>query len=162
MTTVADAHKLAQEVAQAMYARDRAAQMLGMVVTKIAPGFATLRMHLREDMINGHHIGHGGIIFTLADTAFAYACNSYNANTVASGCSIDFLAPAKVGQELEAVASERYLSGRTGVYDVTVRTLNAQGQAEQTIALFRGKSARINGEVMAGLMNAPSQPNPNA
>ena len=106
-------------------------------------------MTVRQDMVNGHHICHGGLIFTLADSAFAYACNSYNKNTVASACHIDFLSPAKEGDILEAEAIEQSLSGRTGVYDVTVRTRNGK-----TVALFRGKSYRINGEVIAGLQKA--------
>jgi acyl-CoA thioesterase len=102
-------------------------------------------MPVREDMVNGHHICHGGMIFTLADTAFAYACNSYNQNTVASACQIDFIAPAHEGETLEAEATERSATGRTGVYDVTVRT-----NAGKIIALFRGKSHRIGGEVIIG------------
>jgi len=97
-------------------------------------------------MTNGHHICHGGLIFTLADTAFAYACNSYNQTTVASGCNIDFLAPAREGDTLEAVAIERSAAGRTGVYDVDVRVVGGGA-----VALFRGKSYRIKGEVIAGL-----------
>jgi acyl-CoA thioesterase len=103
-------------------------------------------MTVRGDMVNGHHICHGGLIFTLADTAFAYACNAYNRNTVASGCNIDFVATGREGDTLQAEAVERTLSGRTGVYDVTVRD-----SAGNTIALFRGKSYRISGEVIAGL-----------
>jgi acyl-CoA thioesterase len=111
-------------------------------------------MTVRPDMVNGHHICHGGMIFTLADTAFAYACNSYNKNTVASACNIDFLAPGKEGEVLEAEAQERSLSGRTGVYDVTVRTREGR-----VVALFRGKSYRINGEVIAGLQEADARAN---
>ena len=99
-----------------------------------------------SDMVNGHHICHGGLIFTLADSAFAYACNSYNLNTVASACSIDFLAPGREGDVLEATAVERSASGRTGVYDVEVKVVGGN-----TVALFRGKSYRIKGEVIAGL-----------
>jgi acyl-CoA thioesterase len=106
-------------------------------------------MLVRGDMVNGHHICHGGMIFSLADTAFAYACNSYNKNTVASACHIDFLAPGKEGEMLEAEAIEQSQSGRTGVYDVTVRSSSGK-----TVALFRGKSYRINGEVIAGLQQA--------
>jgi acyl-CoA thioesterase len=95
-------------------------------------------------MTNGHDTCHGGIIFTLADTAFAYACNSRNLNTVASGASIDFVAPAHAGDTLLAVAEERVLVGRTGVYDIEVR--NQHGQA---IAYFRGKSHRVKGEFVA-------------
>ncbi|MEO0002459.1 MAG: hypothetical protein RLZZ22_151, partial [Pseudomonadota bacterium] len=110
---------------------------------------ATLRMRVRPDMANGHHICHGGMIFTLADTAFAYACNSYNQNTVASACHIDFLAPAHEGDLLEAQAIERSAAGRTGVYDVTVSVVGGK-----TVALFRGKSARIKGEVSASFATA--------
>lgn len=138
--------QLAQDVAQAMWSRDRAAQSLGMQIVEVRPGHAMLTMPVRPDMVNGHHICHGGLIFTLADTAFAYACNSYNHNTVASACHIDFLAPAREGDLLEAEAVERSLAGRTGVYDITVRVAGGK-----TVALFRGKSYRIQGEVIAGL-----------
>lgn len=142
----AQALVLAQATADAMWARDRAAQALGMRILDVKPGYAKLVMTVRTDMVNGHHICHGGMIFTLADTAFAYACNSRNLSTVASACQIDFLAPASENDTLEAEAVEQALAGRSGVYDVTVRT--AGGQA---IALFRGKSRRIAGEVIAGL-----------
>ena len=144
-----DPQALAERVAQAMWSRDQAAQALGMRLDAIGPGHARLSMAVRPDMLNGHGICHGGLIFTLADTAFAYACNSYHKSTVASACHIDFLAPAKEGETLEAEAVERSASGRTGVYDVTVRTAGGK-----TIALFRGKSYRINGEVIAGLQAA--------
>jgi len=147
--TAAEAQALAEATAAAMWERDRAAQALGIRIVRIAPGRALLTMQVRSDMVNGHHICHGGMIFSLADTAFAYACNSYNRNTVASACNIDFLAPAKEGEMLEADAVEQSLAGRTGVYDITVRT-----QHGRTVALFRGKSYRINGEVIAGLQQA--------
>ena len=140
------AQALAEAVAEAMWSRDRAAQALGMRIDSVAPGRATLSMPVRRDMVNGHHICHGGLIFSLADTAFAYACNAYNLNTVASGCNIDFVAPGKEGDTLQATAVERSRSGRTGVYDVTVRD-----SAGKDLALFRGKSYRIAGEVIAGL-----------
>lgn len=140
---------VAEEVARAMYPRDQASQLLGIRILTIRPGYARLVMTVRPDMVNGHHICHGGLIFTLADSAFAYACNSYNKNTVASACHIDFLAPAKEGDILEAEAVEQSLAGRTGVYDITVRT-----RTGRTVALFRGKSYRINGEVIAGLEKA--------
>ena len=142
----AAAQELAEAVAEAMWSRDRAAQALGMRIDSVAPGRASLSMPVRSDMVNGHHICHGGLIFALADTAFAYACNAYNRNTVASGCNIDFVAPGREGDTLQAEAVERALSGRTGVYDVTVRD-----SAGKTVALFRGKSYRISGEVIAGL-----------
>ena len=147
--SAAEALALARDVGQAMWSRDHATNALGMQLVSIAPGTATITMRVRPDMVNGHHICHGGLIFTLADSAFAYACNSYNLNTVASACHIDFLAPAKEGETLEAEAVEQSASGRTGVYDITVRTTGGK-----TIALFRGKSYRINGEVIAGLQQA--------
>ena len=142
----AEAQALAEAVAEAMWSRDRAAQALGLRIDSVGPGRATLSMPVRSDMVNGHHICHGGLIFALADTAFAYACNAYNRNTVASGCNIDFVTPGREGDTLQAEAVERSLSGRTGVYDVTVRD-----GAGNTVALFRGKSYRIAGEVIAGL-----------
>lgn len=145
----AEAQVLAESTAQAMWARDRAAQALQMKIVRIQPGKALLTMTVRPDMVNGHHICHGGMIFSLADTAFAYACNSYNKNTVASACHIDFLAPAREGDLLEAEAVEQSASGRTGVYDITVRIAGGK-----TVALFRGKSYRISGEVIAGLQQA--------
>ena len=143
------AQALAAATAAAMYARDRAVQGLGIAIVSVEPGAALLTMAVRADMVNGHHICHGGMIFTLADAAFAYACHSYNRNTVAAACHIDFLAPAMEGETLVAQAVEQSAAGRTGVYDVTVR--NSRGK---TIALFRGKSYRINGEVIAGLQAA--------
>lgn len=147
--SAAEAQALADATAEAMWSRDRAAQALGLKIVRIQPGASLLTMVVRGDMVNGHHICHGGMIFSLADTAFAYSCNSYNKNTVASACNIDFLAPGKEGEMLEAEAIEQSQSGRTGVYDVTVRSSSGK-----TIALFRGKSYRINGEVIAGLQQA--------
>jgi acyl-CoA thioesterase len=147
--TPAEALQLAQDAAKAMWSRDHAAQALGMAIAEVTPGTSRLTMPVRQDMVNGHAICHGGMIFTLADTAFAYACNSYNLNTVASACNIDFLAPAYLGDSLVAVAVERVQSGRSGVYDVTVSTA-----AGKTVALFRGKSARIKGEVIASFAQA--------
>jgi acyl-CoA thioesterase len=138
--------ELALAASKAMWNRDNATHALGMELVSVAPGLAVLRMKVRSDMVNGHHICHGGLIFTLADSAFAYACNSYNLNTVASGCSIDFLAPGREGDVLEASAVERSSAGRTGVYDVEVKVVGGS-----TVALFRGRSYRIKGEVIAGL-----------
>ncbi len=143
-TDKALATALAQDAVNAMWSRDQAAQALGMEIRQVLAGSATLRMRVRKDMVNGHQICHGGLIFTLADTAFAYACNSYNQNTVASACHIDFLAPGREGDVLEAVAIERSSAGRTGVYDVEVRVVDGHA-----VALFRGKSHRIKGEVIA-------------
>ena len=100
-------------------------------------------MTVRADMLNGHAICHGGLIFTLADSAFAFACNSYNLTTVASGCAIDFVAAAHEGDVLTAVAQERSVSGRTGVYDIEVTN-----QRGERVAFFRGKSYRIKGHVV--------------
>ena len=150
---LSDPQTLADAVTQAMWSRDRATQGLGMQILSVKPGYAMIAMLVRGDMVNGHHLCHGGFMFTLADSAFAFACNSYNQNTVASACHIDFLAPARAGDVLEAEAMERSLSGRTGVYDVTVRT-----RAGKTVALFRGKSYRIKGEVIAGLQQTDAAP----
>jgi acyl-CoA thioesterase len=141
--TPAEAQALAERVAEAMYARDAASQAMGMRITGIGPGRAELTMAVRPDMLNGHAICHGGFIFTLADSAFAFACNSYNLTTVASGCSIDFIAPAREGDVLTAIARERSAIGRTGVYDIEV--VNQRGEP---IAFFRGKSYRIKGHVI--------------
>jgi acyl-CoA thioesterase len=138
-----DPQALAEAVGRELYARDRNAQSVGVQLDEIRPGFARMHLKIRPEMANSHGICHGGVIFTLADTAFAYACNSYNHNTVASGCSIDFVAPAHAGEILTAVAQERARSGRTGVYDIEVK--NAHDQA---VAYFRGKSYRIKGEVV--------------
>jgi len=138
-----EAHALAQRVALSMFESDAASRALGMTIERIGPGRATLAMTIRADMMNGHAICHGGFIFTLADSAFAFACNSYNFNTVAQGCSIEYLAPAREGDILTADAEERSLSGRTGVYDIEVT--NERGE---TIALFRGKSYRIKGHIV--------------
>ena len=141
--TPAEAQALAERVAREMLDRDPASRKLGMHIGKVAPGRAEVTMEVRADMLNGHAICHGGFIFTLADSAFAYACNSYNLSTVASGCAIDFVAPAREGDVLTARAAERSAAGRTGVYDIEV--VNQRGE---TIALFRGKSYRIKGHVI--------------
>ena len=141
--TPAEAQDLAERAAAAMYERDGASRGLGMRIAKVGPGHAQLTMTVRTDMLNGHAICHGGFIFTLADSAFAFACNSYNLTTVASGCAIDFIAPAREGDVLTAIAQERSASGRTGVFDVDV--VNQRGEA---VALFRGKSYRIKGHVV--------------
>ena len=131
----------AELVRDGMFARDRAAQSLAMRITHIAPGEATIEMAVRGDMLNGFDTCHGGFITTLGDTAFAYACNTRNELTVASGLSVDFVAPGRPGDVLVAEAKELSQAGRTGVYDVTIR--NSQGQL---IALFRGKSYSMKGK----------------
>ncbi len=139
----AQAQALCERVVAAMYARDFASQAMGMRLGAVGPGRAELTMAVRADMLNGHAICHGGFIFTLADSAFAYACNSYNLSTVASGCAIDFVAPAREGDLLTALAQERSVSGRTGVYDIEVKN-----QRGETIAYFRGRSYRVKGHVI--------------
>jgi acyl-CoA thioesterase len=141
---MSDPQAIADASARAMYAQDRASQGLGMRIAEIRPGHARVTMTVRADMVNGHQLCHGGLIFTLADSAFAFACNTYDAVTVASAASVEFLLPAKLGDELTAVADERSRSKRTGVYDVTVR--NQQGEC---VALFRGRSHQIGGNVIA-------------
>jgi acyl-CoA thioesterase len=130
-------------VGAAMYARDYAAHALGIVLDEIGEMHATMSMTVRRDMLNGHAICHGGLIFTLADTAFAYACNAENHAAVALGCDVSFAAPAYEGERLTATARRRVQQGRTGIYDVEVA--NASGQV---IALFRGTSYRINKAVI--------------
>lgn len=138
------AHEIAAAVGAAMYARDGASQALGMTLEEVRPGYARLRMTVRRDMLNGHGTCHGGLVFALADSAFAFACNSRDVATVASGCTIEFLAPAEEGDALVAEAQERSLEGRTGVYDVDVRL--AEGRL---VAMFRGRSAATRGRVLA-------------
>lgn len=138
-----DAWELAKASSTAMHSRDYCAQALGIEPQEVSPGFARLTMTVRKDMVNGHDICHGGMIFSLADTTFAHACNSRNEMTVASGCQIDYLNPARLDDVLTAVAEERILRGRTGVYDITVHN-----QDQVQIALFRGRSHRLNGPVI--------------
>ncbi|WP_409524438.1 hydroxyphenylacetyl-CoA thioesterase PaaI [Nitrincola sp. MINF-07-Sa-05] len=134
--------QLAEACAEAMYSRDMASQNLGMKIESVGPGRAVLSMKITDEMIQGHDSCHGGYIFTLADSTFAFACNTYDEATVASGCSIEYLAPGKSGDLLTAIGEERSRSGRTGVYDITV-----QNQHGKTVALFRGKSYKVRGSV---------------
>jgi acyl-CoA thioesterase len=122
---------------QTLYGKDRAAQALGMEVLEVEPGAVRVAMTVRPDMNNGHEICHGGFIFTLADTAFAYACNAAGVAMVAAGASIEFLSPAVVGERLVATARETSRSERGGLYDVVVET-----EAGETRAHFRGRCAR--------------------
>lgn len=131
-------------VIAALYARDPAPRALGMEVLQARPGYARLRMQVREDMLNGHGMGHGGFIFSLADTAFAYACNAANRATVGQHCSITYLQPAMPGETLYATCEEVDRRGRSGIYDVQVT--NAAGAA---VALFRGHCREIGGAVVA-------------
>lgn len=140
-----DAAELARQAATELYSRDVAARALGIEIKSIGAGRATLSMRVRHDMLNGHAICHGGLIFALADTAFAYACNSYNENTFAASAAIEFLAPAREGDLLTATAGEQSRGRRHGLYDIEVA--NQQGAR---IALFRGRSARVGGTVIPG------------
>ena len=142
-TTMTDPQRLAEACAAAMFEKDHAARHLGMTVEAVGPGTATLAMTVDERMINGHAICHGGIIFTLADTAFAYACNAYNRTTVAQHCTVTFLSPAKLGNRLSAAAVERSRAGRNGIYDIRVTD-----QDGGLIAEFRGHSRSIQGTVI--------------
>lgn len=133
----------ARKVGESMFAVDVAArETMGIELVSVAPGQAVLRMVVRAMHLNGHHICHGGFIFTLADTTFAYACNSYNRNAVAAGCSIEFLKPGHEGDVLTCEGQEQTLQGRHGIYDMKV--MNQKGEV---VAMFRGKSAQIPGQV---------------
>jgi acyl-CoA thioesterase len=132
--------QIADHVREGMYANDRASKALGMQVLEVTPGRAVLTMTVRDDMVNGHDICHGGLIATLADSSFAFACNSYNELTVASGFSIDLVAPARLGDVLTATCVEVSKAGRTGVYDAEVRN-----QRGERVAVFRGRSYTAKG-----------------
>ena len=136
--------EIARASAEAMWSGDRASQALGMVVDDVGPGSATLRMTVRPDMVNGHDIGHGGLTFSLADSAFAFACNSYNRVTVAAGAEIRFRAPTHLGDVLVARAVEREREGRDGTYDVTVTA------GDTVVATFVGRSREIGGAFAGG------------
>jgi acyl-CoA thioesterase len=133
-----DATALAVRCAEAMYARDVASQALGITIDGVGPGAARARMTVRDDMLNGHGICHGGYLFTLADTAFAFACNTYDDVTVAAGADVTFLAPVSGGMQLVATAVERTRRGRSGLYDVTVSTTD-----RDVVAEFRGRSRSL-------------------
>lgn len=138
------AFALAQQVGQTMYAVDTATKdTLGIELLVCEPGRAVMRMPVRGLHLNGHQICHGGFIFTLADSTFAFACNSYNKNAVAAGCSIEFLRPAHEGDVLTCEGLEQVLSGRHGIYDMRVCN-----QRDEVVAMFRGKSAQIPGTVV--------------
>ena len=146
MTQTPDAAQaLAEQACAAMFANDRASQGLGIAIASIAPGRATATMTVRPDMLNGFGLCHGGFITTLADTAFAFACNSYNEMTLASGIDAEFLKGAKLGDRLQADASEQSQAGRLGVYDIAVRN-----QHDELIALVRGRSYRLRGKPVVG------------
>lgn len=140
-TIEATPQQTAELVRERMYANDAAVRGLGMDVTEVAPGQATVTMTVRADMLNGHAICHGGFLATLCDTAFAYACNSYNELTVASGFAIELVAPAREGDLLTARSVELSKAGRTGVYDSEITN-----QRGERIAMFRGRSYTIKGK----------------
>ena len=138
-----NASEIARACADAMWAEDSASKGLGMQLVSVQPGRAVMAMTVTDQMVNGLNICHGGFIFTLADSTFAFACNSHNKNTVAAGCSIEFLRPAHAGDMLTSEGVEQMLSGRHGIYDIRV-----SNQHGQTVAMFRGKSAQIAGTVV--------------
>lgn len=138
------AQRRAEQAAAALYARDRASQALGMRIDAVRPGWARVVMRVRADMVNGHGVCHGGIVFSLGDSAFAFACNSHNDATVAAAASIDFLAAAREGDELTAEASEAWRTKRNDIYEIVV-----SNQRGERIALFRGRSYRVEGQVTA-------------
>jgi len=141
-----DALKIARACADAMWADDAASRALGMELIAVEPGHAVLAMSVTEAMVNGHDLCHGGYIFMLADSAFAFACNTYNQRTVAQHCGITFVATARRGDRLVAQATERMRTGRSGIYDVTVTR-----EEGFVIAEFRGNSRAIEGEIVPGL-----------
>lgn len=144
MSDVKNAEALARRVGESMFAADRASrEFMQMELLSCAPGRAVMRMTVRKDMLNGHEICHGGLIFTLADSTFAFACNSYNKVAVAAGCSIEFLKPAQLGDVLTCEGVEQTLQGRHGIYDMRVNN-----QRGEVVAMFRGKSAQIQGTVI--------------
>jgi acyl-CoA thioesterase len=149
---------LAEQVVAAMLRDDRATVSLGMQVESVSAGASCVTMAVREDMLNGFATCHGGFIFALADSAFAFACNSRNQQTVAAGCQIDYLRPARAGDILRARAMERVAGSRLGLYDVTVTN-----QQDETVALFRGRSCRVKGTVLDVFREQPTDlPGPNS
>lgn len=140
---------MARACADAMWQDDRASQGLGMKIVEIGPGLATLQMTIQPHMVNGHGIAHGGFIFTLADSAFAFACNSHNERTVAAQGSISFIRPGRLGDRLVAQAREISRSGRSGIYDVRVSA------GDTVIAEFRGHSRSIGGTLVPDAATQP-------
>jgi acyl-CoA thioesterase len=139
-----DERALAAKVGDAMFAADRATrEFMQIELVSCGPGRAVTRMVVREPMLNGHAICHGGLIFTLADSTFAYACNSHNKATVAAGCSIEFLKAGRLGDVLTCEGVEQVLQGRHGIYDMKV-----SNQRGETVAMFRGKSMQVQGTVV--------------
>ena len=144
MTPQEVAQETARRCAQIMWEEDTASRSLGMELLEVHPGRATVRMRVTEVMVNGHGIGHGGFTFTLADSAFAFACNTYNRRTVARECEISYLAPTRLGDTLTAEAVQRSREGRDGTYDVTVRS------GDLVVSAFVGHSREIRGTFFDG------------
>jgi acyl-CoA thioesterase len=144
-----DALAIAKVSTDKMWSEDEASRNLGMEIVSVSPGKAVLTMTVTDKMVNGHKICHGGYIFLLADSTFAFACNTYNQRTVAQQCAVTFIRPGKLGDKLRADAAEISKSGRSGIYDITVTRDDGV-----VIAEFRGHSRTIDGEIVAGL-NAP-------
>lgn len=142
--TIDDSQELAQRCAQAMWKTDAASQSMNLVLDTVGPGTATLRMMIDKSMANGHGTCHGGYMFTLADSAFAFACNTYDQRTVAQHCSISYISPAFVGDELIARACEVSRVGRNGIYDVIIYR-----DDDSVVAQFRGYSRTIKGRVLS-------------
>lgn len=138
--------ELAKACAEAMWREDNASAGQGMVLVSVAPGRSEIAMAVAEHMVNGHGSCHGGFIFALADSAFAFACNTHNQRTVAQHCSITYLAPGRLGDRLVARGEEVSRQGRSGIYDITVTN-----QDGVTIALFRGHSRTVKGEFFPGV-----------
>jgi acyl-CoA thioesterase len=142
-----DAQAIAEACREAMWRDDRASKWLGLRIVAVGPGTCTVEMTVREEMLNGHDICHGGLVTTLADSAFAFACNAYNEVTVAAGFDVNLMRASTLGDVLTAQARELHKTGRTGVYDITVT--NQRGEA---VAAFRGRSVTIKGRpVVEGL-----------
>jgi acyl-CoA thioesterase len=135
-----DALRRAQAAVQALYGADRASQAMGIEIIDVAPGRARIAMTVRPDMVNGHGMCHGGIVFAFADSAFAFACNSHGDPMVAAGAGIDFLAPTPCGERVTATATEVSRSSRHGIYDVAVTDA-----AGRVLAQFRGRCSRLRG-----------------
>ncbi len=142
MKTMTD-EELAQACADSMYSRDSAARELGIKILSAGPGESRVTMNVEARMLNGHGVCHGGFIFALADTAFAYACNSRNSVNLAQSCSIDFISPALQGDVLTATADQHHQFSRTGLYDITVARVSGE-----VVARFRGRSYRVKGTIL--------------
>jgi acyl-CoA thioesterase len=140
---VAQAQQLAQRTAELLFERDQMSRNLGMRIVRVGPGSAIVAMRVRADMLNGQGSCHGGVLFSLADSAFAFACNTYNAVTIAAGATVDFILPAQQGDELTAIAKELWRVRRIGLYDVAV-----MNQRQEQILLFRGRSHQLDSKLI--------------